>query len=66
MVTVHKSAVFQWVTRIRLLIPNSDKVATLHPKGEGHGEYLVPDVSQFQTWLNPPPADPAVAHPAQP
>ncbi len=26
-------------------------------------EYLVPDVSQFETWLNPPPADPRVAHP---
>ncbi len=25
--------------------------------------YAVPDVSQFQTWLNPPPADPSVAHP---
>ncbi|MFC1960440.1 Eco57I restriction-modification methylase domain-containing protein, partial [Chloroflexota bacterium] len=25
--------------------------------------YAVPDVSQFQTWLSPPPADSSVAHP---
>ena len=29
----------------------------------GEGLYLVPDVSQWQTWLNPPPADASVAHP---
>jgi hypothetical protein len=39
------------------------KVSVPHPKGEGQGEYLVPDVSQFRTWLTPPPADPGVAHP---
>ena len=37
------------------------------PEGEGdlggEGLYLVPDVSQWVTWLNPPPADPSVAHP---
>jgi very-short-patch-repair endonuclease len=36
------------------------------PEGEGFRvgvTYLVPDVSQWQTWLNPPPADPRVAHP---
>jgi hypothetical protein len=38
------------------------KVSVPHPKGEGQGEYLVPDVSQFSTWLTPPPADPSVAH----
>lgn len=36
------------------------------PEGEGdtggEGEYLVPDVSQFETWLNPSPADASVAH----
>ncbi|MFQ3674573.1 MAG: hypothetical protein SNJ83_13355, partial [Aggregatilineales bacterium] len=32
-------------------------------RGENKGTYLVPDVSQWQTWLNPPPADPSVAHP---
>jgi hypothetical protein len=39
------------------------KVSVPHPKGEGQGEYLVPDVLQFSTWLTPPPADPSVAHP---
>lgn len=38
------------------------KIAVPHPKGLDV-EYLVPDVSQFTTWLNPPPADPSVAHP---
>ena len=37
------------------------KMAVPAPKGEG--EILVPDVSQWATWLNPPPADPSVAHP---
>ena len=32
------------------------------PKDE-HSTYDVPDVSQWQTWLNPPPADFSVAHP---
>lgn len=31
------------------------------PKDE-HATYLVPDVSQWETWLNPPPADESVAH----
>ncbi|MBZ0315724.1 MAG: N-6 DNA methylase [Anaerolineae bacterium] len=38
------------------------KIAVPHPKGLDV-EYLVPDVAQFTTWLNPPPADPGVAHP---
>lgn len=32
-----------------------------HPKGLDE-PYPVPDVSQFETWLSPPPADPRVAH----
>jgi len=38
------------------------------PRHEGEGDlggeglYDVPDVSQWQTWLNPPPADESVAH----
>lgn len=32
------------------------------PKDE-HSTYDVPDVSQWVTWLNPPPADESVAHP---
>jgi len=31
-------------------------------RGENEGTYLVPDVSQWVTWLNPPPTDPSVAH----
>jgi len=44
-----------------------DQMATLpkievpHLKGLDE-PYLVPDVSQFETWLSPPPADPSVAH----
>ncbi len=37
------------------------KVSVPAPKGEG--EYAVPDVSLWQSWLEPPPADPRVAHP---
>ncbi len=37
------------------------RIAVPAPKDPSE-EYLVPDVSQFQTWLNPPPADPRVAH----
>jgi hypothetical protein len=37
------------------------------PEGEGdlggEGYYPVPDVGQWVTWLNPPPASPDVAHP---
>lgn len=40
------------------------KMSVTHPKGLDE-EYLVPDVSEFQTWLTPPPADPSVAHPEQ-
>lgn len=32
------------------------------PKDES-AIYAVPDISQWVTWLNPPPADPGVAHP---
>jgi len=28
----------------------------------GEGRYLLPNVSQFETWLSPGPADPSVAH----
>ena len=38
------------------------KMAVPAPKDE-RNTYDVPDVSQWQTWLNPPPADPSVAHP---
>jgi hypothetical protein len=31
------------------------------PKDES-ATYAVPDVSQWQTWLNPPPADARMAH----
>lgn len=40
------------------------------PRHEGEGDlggeglYAVPDVSHWQTWLTPPPADPSVAHPS--
>lgn len=37
------------------------KVAVPAPKDES-AMYLVPDVSQWETWLNPPPASPDVAH----
>lgn len=30
--------------------------------GSASTKFLVPDVSQWQTWLSPPPADPSVAH----
>ena len=37
------------------------KVVAPAPKDES-ATYLVPDVSQWETWLNPPPASPDVAH----
>ena len=52
----------------RVILEMDDQMAALpkikvpHPKGLDE-EYLVPDVSQFETWLSPPPADPSVAHP---
>jgi hypothetical protein len=33
--------------------------------GDTSTTYPVPDVSQWQTWLSPPPADPSVAHEAE-
>jgi hypothetical protein len=33
------------------------------PTPTGEGEYPVPDVSQWVTWLSPEPASPSVAHP---
>ena len=40
------------------------KIAVPHPKGLDE-PYLVPDVSQFETWLNPPPGDARVGHAAK-
>lgn len=51
----------------RVILEMYDQMAvlpTMHvpaPKDES-ATYAVPDVSQWQTWLNPPPADPTVAH----
>ena len=51
----------------RVILEMYDQMAALpkievpHPKGLEE-EYLVPDVTQFETWLSPPPADPSVAH----
>ncbi|MBN8595973.1 MAG: N-6 DNA methylase [Anaerolineae bacterium] len=61
----------------RIILEMYDQMAalpTMHvpapkspPRPEGEGDlggegYAVPDVSHWQTWLNPPPADPSVAH----
>ena len=52
----------------RVILEMYDQAAALpkidvpHPKGLDE-PYLVPDVSQFETWFSPPPADPSVAHP---
>ncbi len=54
----------------RIILEMYDQMAalpTMHvpaPKDEST-TYAVPDVSHWQTWLNPPPADPSVAHPDQ-
>jgi hypothetical protein len=51
----------------RIILEMYDQMAalpTMHvpaPKDES-ATYAVPDVSQWETWLNPPPADPSVAH----
>jgi hypothetical protein len=51
----------------RIILEMYDQMAALPsmhvpaPKDES-ATYAVPDVSQWQTWLNPPPADPSVAH----
>jgi len=42
--------------------PKQPSPQTPLPQGEGLTTYDVPDVSRWQTWLNPPPADPSVAH----
>ena len=51
----------------RVILEMYDQMAALPkinvPAPKGDGDYLVPDVSQYQTWLTPPPADPSVAHP---
>jgi hypothetical protein len=52
----------------RVILEMYDQMAalpTMHapaPKDES-APYAVPDVSQWQTWLKPPPADERVAHP---
>ncbi len=52
----------------RVILEMYDQMAALpnidvpHPKGLDE-PYPVLDVSQFETWLSPPPADPGVAHP---
>jgi len=52
----------------RVILEMYDQMAALpkievpHPKGLDE-PYLVPDVSQFETWLSSPPADPSLAHP---
>lgn len=54
----------------RIILEMYDQMAalpTMHvpaPKDES-ATYAVPDVSQWQTWLNPPPADASVAHSSQ-
>ncbi|MBZ0292238.1 MAG: SAM-dependent DNA methyltransferase, partial [Anaerolineae bacterium] len=56
----------EYVTK-RIILEMYDQMAALPsmhvpaPKDES-ATYAVPDVSQWQTWLNPPPADPSVAH----
>jgi hypothetical protein len=51
----------------RIILEMYDQMAALPvmhvpaPKNEA-ATYAVPDVSQWATWLNPPPADPSVAH----
>jgi len=51
----------------RIILEMYDQMAALPimhvpaPKDES-AMYAVPDVSQWVTWLNPPPADPSVAH----
>lgn len=51
----------------RIVLEMYDQMAALPvmhvpaPKDES-ATYAVPDVSQWQTWLNPPPADPEIAH----
>ncbi len=51
----------------RIILEMYDHMAALPrvsvPPPKGEGEYLVPDVSKYVTWLTPPPADPRVAHP---
>ena len=46
-------------TRIRAALPTINVPAPKDPSQP----YAVPDVSQFKTWLTPPPADPSVCHP---
>ncbi len=52
----------------RVILEMYDQMAALpnidvpHPKGLDE-PYPVLDVSQFETWLSPPPANPGVAHP---
>jgi hypothetical protein len=56
----------EYITK-RVILEMYDQMAQLPtmavpaPKDE-HSTYDVPDVSQWETWLNPPPADPSVAH----
>ena len=51
----------------RVILEMYDQMAALPtmaipaPK-DAHSTYDVPDVSQWVTWVNPPPADPSVAH----
>jgi hypothetical protein len=51
----------------RIILEMYDQMAALPampvpaPKDE-HATYLVPDVSQWTTWLNPPPGDVRAAH----
>jgi len=56
----------EYITK-RIILEMYDQMAELPmmgvpaPKDE-NSTYNVPDVSQWQTWLNPPPASPDVAH----
>jgi hypothetical protein len=56
----------EYITK-RIILEMYDQMAALPvmavpaPKDE-HSTYDMPDVSRWETWLNPPPADPRVAH----
>ena len=52
----------------RIILEMYDQMAALPqisvPAPKGEGDYRVPDVAQWVTWLEPEPASPLVAHPS--